>query len=435
MFVHEAVVNQNPAAFGADRMVGARFDPGYLRPYFHPDTGERVVTVTNGVKFNAQTGQYEPRKKTYRISDLQARGINSPVFNATALSKEQWIEMDRVALKAARYRMRAWDDLAASNTYGGFNGMAKSILEHETVSDVGQAVVDMDGLTESARQFSPTWQLEGIPLEITHCDFWLPQRRLLQSRAGGEPLSMMNVEMAGQRVGEVVEKRTIGNMSTIEYGGNSTQVGGYGRTSKVYGYLNFTGRSIKTNLTTPTGSNPEATVADVLAMRQTLYNNKFYGPFMLYHSTDWDTYLDNDYARLGGDNASLTLRDRLKRIEGVTDVRRLDMLFAEAPQTNPYWTSSTIGTTGQLVYRGPGGEELVSGSSGSGYSNGNNPFTLVMVSMNQQTARAVIGMGLTTLQWETVGGMKLNFKTMCIYVPQIRADFYGNTGILHATVA
>jgi hypothetical protein len=43
-------------------------------------------------------------------------------------------------------------------------------------------------------------------------------------------------------------------------------------------------------------------------------------------------------------------------------------------------------------------------------------------------------MEITTLQWETHGGMMQNFKVMAIMVPQIRGDFNGNTGIVHGSV-
>ena len=119
--------------------------------------------------------------------------------------------------------------------------------------------------------------------------------------------------------------------------------------------------------------------------------NRYYGPYMVYHSTDWDQYLDNDYARLGGNNASMTLRDRLRRIEGIVDVRRLDFLTDD-----------------------------------------DNPFTFIFVQMTSDVARAVVGLDLTTVQWESVGGMRLDFKVMTISVPQLRSDFEGRTGILIA---
>jgi len=276
------------------------------------------------------------------------------------------------------------------------------------MSDPGEAVVDFDGITEG-RTDSPLYQLQGLPLPITHSDFWYSSRRLAVSRNTGTPLDTTMGEAAGRRVAEKIEKTTIGVTTGPTYGGNSTQVGGYGRTSQVYGYINFPQRLVKTNLTTPTGSNAASTVNDVLSMRDALYLNKFYGPFMLYHSNDWDKYMDNDYILTGGNVATQTLRERLKMIEGIQDVRRLDFLFAAQLAT-----TSGPGTDVDATLK---------------------PFTLLMVQMTPDVARAVNGMDITTLQWETIGGMKLNFKVLCIQVPQLRADNYGNCGILHATTS
>ncbi len=55
--------------------------------------------------------------------------------------------------------------------------------------------------------------------------------------------------------------------------------------------------------------------------------------------------------------------------------------------------------------------------------------------MTTDVVREVIGMDVTTVQWETKGGMQLNFKVMAILVPQIRADQNSNTGIVHGTTA
>jgi hypothetical protein len=151
----------------------------------------------------------------------------------------------------------------------------------------------------------------------------------------------------------------------------------------------------KTNITTPTGSNPSATVADVIAMREQLYTNKYYGPFMLYHSPDWDKWLDDDYyalATTGMAAPSQTLRSRLNAIDGINGVRRLDFLSAYT-------------------------------------------YTMILVQMTADVARAVTGMDITTVQWETNGGMRVNFKVMCIKVPQIRSDFNGATGILLGTTS
>lgn len=375
MFI-DYLQNGRPYGAVAEQLASCRFDPGLLRPYIDGQ-GRRCVSLAVGNKL----------EKRY-IAELQAQGISSPVFNATSLRKDEWIQIDSVVVKAARSRLRAWADLAAANTFGGFNGMSKTILEYETMSDPGEAIVDMDGLTEG-RNDAPQYQLEGLPLAITHSDFWFSARRLATSRNSGTPLDTTMAEAAGRRVAESVERTLIGVDTGLTFG--SASANGYGRSSSIYGYTNFPDRITKTDLTTPTGANPEAIVNDVLEMRDLLYQSGFYGPFVLYHSTPYDLYLDNDYYRTGGTSVLQTVRQRMLAIDGITAVRRLDYLT-------------------------------------SGY-------VLIMVQMTSDVARAVNGMNLTTVQWESQGGMRLNFKVMTIMVPQLRSDFNGNSGIVHATTA
>lgn len=383
---------QNGQGFGpmGDRLTEMRFEPGLYRPYFDDKTGLPTVTVNSGYK--QVEGKTVAVQRAIPVSQLWQRGINNPVLNATTLRKEEWIRLDETVIRAARLRLKAWADLVAANTYGGFNGMGVTILEHETMSDPGSAMVDMDALTDG-RADRQLFQLEGLPLPITHSDFWFSERQLATSRNRGTPLDMTMAEAAGRRIGETLEQTLIGSITGLTFGGGSSTPT-YGRTSKVFGYTNFTNRLTKTNMTAPTGSNPEVTVANVLAAREQLYAAKYYGPYMVYHSTDWDQYLDNDYARLGGNNANMTLRDRLRKIEGIQDVRRLDYLTSAA-----------------------------------------NPFTMLFVQMTPDVARAVIGMDMTVLQWETKGGLEKHFKVMTIQVPQLRADYNGNTGILQATTS
>lgn len=354
------------------------------KPYFTED-GRAMVTIN----LNYGTGK-RAKFRAMTLNEAVRHGFYDPVFNATSLRKEEWVKLDTEVIKAARLRLRAWSDLEAANVVS-FDGWGKYIFESETQSDVGEALVDMDTLSED-RNHAPLYKLQGIPLPITHAGFMFSKRQLEASRNSGTPLDTTLAEMAGRRVAEMIEKTLIGVETGMTYGGANTL--SYERASKIYGYTNFPPRITKTNLTVPTGSNPEATVSDILAMRDLMYANKHFGPFIIYHSTDWDKYLDNDYARLGGNNANQTLRNRLKEIEDISDIRRLD-----------YLSSST------------------------------NPWTLIMVSMTKETARAIKGMELTTVQWDSRGGLQTNFRVMAIMVPQLRADYDGNCGILHATAA
>lgn len=396
-FCQDFIINENGSWSGAGRVggyiqpvAGTRVDPGVHRPYWCPKTGQPMVTVNTGrFKTDPKTGLESPIKEQVLVKDLRDAGIYSPTWNATSMEKQQWIKLDSLIIAAARQRLRAWSDLMAAAPYGGFNGMQKTILEHQTTNDPGEALVDMDGLSE-IRSDGRLYQLEGIPLPITHSGFRYNRRELEISRSSGVPLNVRDAEAAGRRIAEKLENTVIGNAVGMRYGDATNYTTAL--SSKVYGYTTYPNRNTYT-LTAPTGSNPEATISNILAMRELLYADGFYGPFMVYTSRNWDQYLDNDYARLGGNNASMTLRDRIRRTPDIIDVRRLDFLGLN---------SST--------------------------------FTMIMMEMSSNVAQAVNGMDLTTIQWETHGGMQIHFKVMCIQVPRMFSDINGNCGIVHGSV-
>lgn len=371
---------------------GTRFEPGLLRPYVDLQTGRKMVTINSGRKrYDDKTNTYSPVYEEILLSDLEAKGVSSPVGNASSLRKDEWIMLDQVVIRAARQRLKAWADLSAASPFGGFNGMSKMVLEHETMSDPGEAQVDMDGLTEG-RGDSPKFQLEALPLPITHSDFWFSQRRLALSRNTGMPLDTVMAEAAGRRVAESIEKTLIGVTTGLTYGADAR----YGRASTVYGYTNFPDRLTYTSITAPNagGWKPQTTVDNVIAMRELLYDNNMYGPFMLYCSSDWDQYLDGDYYALATSGMAApanTLRERIMKVQGIQGIRRLD-----------YFTST---------------------------------FSMILVQMTPDVAQAVNGMDITTVQWESQGGMRVNFKVMAIQVPRLRADYNGSCGICHGTTA
>jgi hypothetical protein len=374
-----------------ERMQQFGYDPGFMRPYFNENgipcvdirTGD-MVDVTNAA---GQTVSV-PATEQVRVNDIMASGRPmSPVMNATTLRKDEWIRIDAVVRETAKQRLKAWGDLAASSTLGGFDGMANPILERETMSDPGQATMDMDGLGESTN-FQPQFKLEGIPLPITHQDFHLGKRFLAASRNKGMPADNTRVKMAARRVAELVEQVTIGTIAGAQYGDST----GYGSTSKVYGYLNHPDRLTKTNMTQPDGTNGPAVLTSWLAAIESLTDANQYGPFMVYVSGDQDKYLDNLFST--SEPSAGTLRNKLKEIEGIADIRRLDYLQASA-----------------------------------------NPYTTIFVQMDGETARAINGMDITTMQWDSMGGFRQNYKVMCIYVPDLRSDYDGNMGLLVGTIA
>lgn len=369
------------------------------RPFL--DQHDRPCVLLNTGRTTTDKGVKREIWQKHRLIDLMnspPRGVHVPmwVWNATSLRKEDWIEVDRKIQLAARDPLVAWEDLKSANTFGGFNAYGRMTLEYEAMTDPGAAHVDMTGLS-SGESDLPLFTLRSMPLPITHSDFVYDDRTLEVSRNSGTPLDSVSGEAAARRVGEVIEDTTIGTVTGITYGTQSTGVTAHEGNSTVYGYTNFTYRETYTSLTTPTGSNPQAVVANVLAMIQSLRQTKYYGPFTLYYSLAYAQYMANDYAFTNGSNwatnPSMTLFDRIKAIPEIKELKVLPRL-------------STAAT-----------------------------FIMILVQMTDNVAQAVDGMPITTIQWESKGGMLKHFKVWCIQAPRLKAEYNQNSGILHATTS
>lgn len=361
----------NGAASGnvANTLMAHNFDPRALRPWVGND-GRSYIAHNSG-KLH---GPVLPDGKTPTPEHMIGKPItNSLVTNAPAtLRKDDWIQLDTAVIKAAKPRLNAVADLRGGGLeYTIPNGMGKTSLEHETQSDISEATISMDGIRE-AESDRPLFALENLPLPIIHKDFQFSARQVMASRGGGSPLDTTSAELAGRRVAEEIEKLTLGESSSYAFGGGT-----------VYGYKNFPDRLTKA--LTAIGT-PATTVTEVLEMRSQSTDNGYYGPWMLYFSPSWAASMDADYSTAKGDN---TLRERLARIEGITEVKQADYLTGD---------------------------------------------TLLLVQQTSDVARIVNGMDITTVQWESHGGMQLNFKVMAILVPQLRSDFGGQTGIVHGSV-
>jgi uncharacterized linocin/CFP29 family protein len=326
------------------------FNVGVLRPYIGSD-GRSYVTSMEGGK-----------PKAVLLTNA----------NAT-LRKDEWKIMDDAVVMAAKSRLRAVADLrAAGLTFNIPNGMSKTVLETERMSDISPAVVSMDPARVSEAD-RPEYELINLPLPVIHKDFYYSARQIAASRNSGASIDTATAELAARRVAEQAEQLLVGSASGITYGGGT-----------VYGWTNFPQTLTKT-ITAPTAENwtPSKLVQEVLAMRQLSEDKFHYGPWRLYNAPAWDQYLDDDYSSSKGDN---TVRQRIEAINGI-----------QAVATSDYLTG----------------------------------WGLVLVQMTSDVVRMVIGMDITTVQWETEGGMRLNFKVMAIMVPQLRADIHGNTGIVY----
>jgi len=334
----------------ARMLLESELDVGAMRPYV--DRGRTFIT-RNVV---GPDGKSVPKAvRTFNDTNATLRVLD-------------WIQLDEAIIRAAKPRLRAAKDIReAGLVYQLPNGIAKTVMQFQQQSDITGASISMDGLRQ-AESDRPVFSLINFPLPIIHKD-------------------TTTAELAGRRVAEQVEQLTLGCTNSAATPGGFTGVSSYTwGGGVVQGYMNFSNRIIY-SLTQPTsmGWIPQTTVDDVLQMKKASQAAYHFGPWMLYAGLYWDPYLDDDYKPTYND---MTLRQRLREIDGILDVRTVDYIPDDS---------------------------------------------LILVQMTTDVVRMVIGMDITTVQWESHGGMMLNFKVMCVMLPQLRSDFYGNSGIVHGS--
>lgn len=245
-----------------DMLMTFNMDPGCLRPYRINAIDGTFVDITN--------------------SDGKIEIIKLSTNTNTSLTKEAWIAMDTDIMKAALKQLRLVADLrAAGLTYTLPNGLASTVLEYQRMTDINDAEMHMDPSVAGAND-RPEFDLAYLPLPVIHKDFQLNIRQLLSSRNGGAPLDTSMGVGCARKVGEYVEKLAIGEISAYAFGGGT-----------IYGMTNFTGALTK-NLWDPSDTSwtGKKLLDEILEMREQAKAVGHYGPFRLYFSPAWDTYLD-----------------------------------------------------------------------------------------------------------------------------------------------
>lgn len=304
---------------------------------------------------------------------LLASGFNINALRTNdTLRRDEWKQFDDRLIEVARKKLVIVGQLQSRGlTYPITNGLGKTILQWEQISDMEPAEVSMSGVTPGQRDGVDFTQVT-MPLPIIHKDFQLNIRHLMASRERGEPLDMTQSDLAMTLVMETIEEMVfIGNAMTV---GGSTI---YGLTT--HGSRNTGSVTASWDLSTTTGDNK---LDDVMAMMNALIADNMYGPYGLYVTTTAYTYLMDDFK---------TNSDK-SQIVRLLEIPNLDFITPS--------------------------KDVPAGA-------------VIMVQLDRNTIDEVVGLQPTVVEWETNGGMTFNFKVMAIMIPRVRATVTGQSGIAH----
>lgn len=341
----------------------------------HGDVANRLIA--NGMNPNALRPWIGDDGRAYMSVNVGGK-LQSVVANAATLRRLEWEQYDQAIVRESTNRLVGIRDLESRGlTYNIANGLGKTVLVTEDLNEFLEAELSMDGVSRTPSDRAK-YGLNYLPLPIIHSDYFINARALAASRNTGDPLDTTNAEMAARAVAEKLETILFTGTSSYAYGGGT-----------IYGYLDFPYINEVTLAANwdASGVTGADILDDVLAMKQKLIDDRFYGPFVIYVPTAYETVLDGDYVTTQAN--TITIRQRILQIASISDVKVVDKLTANH---------------------------------------------VVMVQMTSDVVRLVNGMEIAPVEWQEQGGMVLHYKVMGIKVPQIRCTQAQRCGIcvLHA---
>jgi uncharacterized linocin/CFP29 family protein len=353
----------------AHSIVGSRLNVLARRPFIDKDGRGYVLTG----RFNIRTGQYEIAGK---------QPLETLRNNATALLQyDEWKDIDRTVIEAATLRMRGINDLRSAGLTHGLGSIGMTVSLWDRISDMTEADIDMSAATSGMKD-TPAYAPQFVPVPIVHKEFQMELRRLMASREHGESLDITAANIAGRKVAEKSEAMLFLGQSSIEVNDPALGAG------TIYGYTTHPDRNLVDMSAEWHTLQPDENaqiVDDVMQMQQASRNNRYYGPWVLYIPSNFEAKMDEDYR---GPNSSdtRTVRERIMALSGIQDVRVADFL----PDSN-----------------------------------------VVLVTLQRDVVDLAIAQDISTVQWSITGGMVEEFKVMAVWVPRIKSDFDGRSGITH----
>lgn len=342
----------------ASSFVANRKGANNMRPFLGDDGKSYVLNYKGGDRSDPKNYSKQP--------------IN---VNAT-LRWDEWRQLDEAVVRIAEQRLVGFEDLRRNGlVYNLGNAMGTTVLTWQEMSDALTATLSIDPVKRGVNDRIDL-STSHIPIPVVHADYQFGERFLQESRNKGNGIDVTLAERAARRVAEKFEDMLFGATSSFTYGGGV-----------IYTYLTHPQRNTM-NLPHPwdgTATTPESIIADVLAMKQASIDDHFYGPWMLYVPTAYDTILDGDYKNTSS-GASMTIRQRIMQISGIQGITVVDRLTAD---------------------------------------------NVLLISMQRDVVDLVDGMPMQNIEWDSEGGMIHNYKVMAIQVPRIKKDYNGRSGVVH----
>jgi uncharacterized linocin/CFP29 family protein len=297
-------------------------------------------------------------------------GLNTNSLRTNALlRKDEWINLDTAIVDVARRNLNGIADLQGAGLTRNLGGLGTLIAEWEQAGDMSPANIDMSAETRGSED-TQGFNIQGVPVPVTHKDYRIDIRRLEASRRLGSSLDVSQSALAARIVSESLEDTLFNGVNIVMQG------------RSIHGYTTLPNRSTGTLKGPWTNASTRDVIADMRNMIAAARLQNYFGPFPLYVNNTYWTSLQEDYKA----ESDKTIRDRI-----------LD--FSEISSIRP---SSSLASN-----------------------------EIVMIQMTSDVVQLGVAQDITNVEWSEMGGMVAHFKVMAAIVPILKWDANNQSGIIH----
>jgi uncharacterized linocin/CFP29 family protein len=332
------------------------------------DSAEGQSILAGGVR------PYRVNKRTGLVQVKTNRGL---IVNSL-LRKDEWEQLDRTVVEAAKYPLRGVQDLRSRGLVQPLGSIGTLVSQWNVSSEMTAANVNMSGQA-GGNMDRVDFKLAGVPVPVIWKEFQIGERQLQAARRLGDALDTTHVFEATRVVAEMQEHMLF-NGASVVFNGDS-----------IYGYRTHPNRNTDTAANYGGGDWTTATniVPTVGGMIGAANADRHYGPFILYASM-----VQYNEAALGyfTDGSGQTPLQRILAMPQVAAVQAIDP------------------------------DDLPAGE-------------LVLAQMTRNVVDWSEALGITVVEWMSGDGLTSHFKVLAVAAPRIKADYNTRSGIVHATGA
>lgn len=308
--------------------------------------------------------------------------------NATTLTRDEWELIDQEIQRETRDRLAFVNWLVGKGcTIDLPDAMATTQYTWQKVTGSLTAQMDMDGMVQNQGN-RPVYSEDSTIIPIVSAGWNVNLRHLAQSRKAGIPLDTYLAGEAVRTCTEFVENMMVNGTNSFTFAGKTL----YGLADSTA--LNAIDESVtgfttvfKKSWDTATGAE---IIADVKAMVTRANTDRYYGPFTLWLPQKYELVLASDYTS----NYEKTIKDRIMEMGMISEIKFSDYITTDS----------------------------------------NSKDVIFLVAPRKNLISVIRGMEFTDfMETRNIGWSQVH-KVAGIYVPLIRKDASGKSGIIKATL-